>query len=45
MPSSQGIGRSLHVGMTIVGLPYGHQGMVTLDEFVGGSPYGAASQY
>ena len=26
--------------MTIVGLPYSHQGQMTLDEIVGGSPYG-----
>jgi NAD(P)H dehydrogenase (quinone) len=31
----------LHVGMTVVGLPYSHQGQMTLDEIVGGSPYGA----
>jgi len=33
----------LHFGMTIVGLPYSHQGMMTLDEIVGGSPYGATT--
>jgi NAD(P)H dehydrogenase (quinone) len=33
----------LHLGMTIVGLPYSHQGMMTLDEIVGGSPYGATT--
>src|SRR5882757_3072085 len=31
----------LHFGMIIVGLPYSHQGQMTLDEVVGGSPYGA----
>jgi NAD(P)H dehydrogenase (quinone) len=33
----------LHFGMTIVGLPYSHQGQMTLDEIVGGSPYGAST--
>jgi NAD(P)H dehydrogenase (quinone) len=33
----------LHFGMTIVGLPYSHQGMMTLEEIVGGSPYGATT--
>jgi len=33
----------LHYGMTIVGLPYSHQGQMTLDEIVGGSPYGATT--
>jgi NAD(P)H dehydrogenase (quinone) len=33
----------LHFGMTIVGLPYSHQGQMTLDEVVGGSPYGATT--
>ncbi|MEM5457474.1 NAD(P)H:quinone oxidoreductase [Paraburkholderia phytofirmans] len=33
----------LHFGMTIVGLPYSHQGQMTLDEIVGGSPYGATT--
>jgi NAD(P)H dehydrogenase (quinone) len=33
----------LHFGMTIVGLPYTHQGMMTLAEIVGGSPYGATT--
>jgi NAD(P)H dehydrogenase (quinone) len=28
----------LHFGMTIVGLPYSHQGQMTLDEIVGGAP-------
>src|SRR6202166_4177519 len=27
----------------IVGLPYSHQGQMTLDEIVGGSPYGATT--
>ena len=31
----------LHFGMTIVGLPYSHQGQMTLDKIVGGSPYRA----
>jgi NAD(P)H dehydrogenase (quinone) len=29
--------------MTVVGLPYSHQGQMTLDEIVGGSPYGATT--
>jgi len=33
----------LHFGMTIVGLPYSHQGQMTVDEIVGGSPYGATT--
>jgi NAD(P)H dehydrogenase (quinone) len=33
----------LHFGLTIVGLDYGHQGQMTLDEIVGGSPYGATT--
>src|ERR1700694_2025500 len=32
-----------HFGMTVVGLPYSHQGQMTLDEIVGGSPYGATT--
>ena len=33
----------LHFGMTIVGLPYSHQGQMTLDEIVGGAPYGSTT--
>ena len=33
----------MHFGMVIVGLPYSHQGQMTLDEVVGGSPYGATT--
>src|ERR1700726_3599263 len=33
----------LHFGMTIVGLPYSHQGQMTLDEIAGGAPYGATT--
>ena len=33
----------MHFGMIIVGLPYSHQGQMTLDEVVGGSPYGATT--
>jgi len=33
----------MHFGMTIVGLPYSHAGQMTLDEIVGGSPYGATT--
>lgn len=33
----------LHFGMIIVGLPYSHKGQMTLDEIVGGAPYGATT--
>lgn len=33
----------LHLGMIVVGLPYSHQGQMTLDEIVGGAPYGATT--
>ncbi len=33
----------MHFGMVIVGLPYSHEGQMTLDEIVGGSPYGATT--
>lgn len=33
----------MHFGMTIVGLPYSHQGQMTLEEIVGGAPYGATT--
>lgn len=33
----------LHFGMLIVGLPYSHRGQMTLDEIVGGAPYGATT--
>lgn len=33
----------LHMGMTIVGLDYGFQGQMGLDEVIGGSPYGAST--
>lgn len=33
----------MHFGMTIIGLPYSHQGQLTIDEVVGGSPYGATT--
>jgi NAD(P)H dehydrogenase (quinone) len=33
----------LHFGMVIVGLPYSHQGQMSVDEIVGGSPYGATT--
>jgi NAD(P)H dehydrogenase (quinone) len=33
----------LHFGMVIVGLPYSHQGQMTLAEIVGGAPYGATT--
>jgi NAD(P)H dehydrogenase (quinone) len=33
----------LHFGLTIVGLPYSHQGQMSIDEIVGGAPYGATT--
>ena len=33
----------LHFGMVVVGLPYSHQGQMTLDEITGGAPYGATT--
>ena len=33
----------LHMGMTIVGLDYGFQGQMGVDEVKGGSPYGATT--
>ena len=33
----------LHFGMTVVGLNYGFQGQMKLDEVTGGSPYGATT--
>ena len=33
----------LHFGMTIVGLPYSHQGQMTVEEITGGAPYGATT--
>ena len=33
----------MHFGMVIVGLPYSFAGQMTLDEIVGGSPYGATT--
>ena len=38
-----GITNLMHFGMIIVGLPYSFQGQMTLDEIVGGSPYGATT--
>ena len=37
------IANLMHFGMVIVGLPYSHAGMMTLDEVVGGAPYGATT--
>lgn len=37
------IANLLHFGMVVVGLPYSHAGQMTLDEIVGGSPYGATT--
>ena len=33
----------MHLGLVIVGLPYSFKGMTTLNEVVGGSPYGATT--
>ncbi|WP_300057438.1 NAD(P)H:quinone oxidoreductase [uncultured Roseobacter sp.] len=33
----------MHLGLTIVGLPYSFQGQMTLEEITGGSPYGATT--
>lgn len=33
----------LHLGMTIVGLPYSYRGQMTHDEIAGGAPYGAST--
>lgn len=33
----------MHLGMVIVGLPYSHQGQMTVSEVVGGAPYGATT--
>src|SRR3982074_3779610 len=33
----------LHYGMTIVGLPYSHQGQMSMDEIVGGARYGGTT--
>ena len=33
----------MHFGLVIVGLPYSHAGQGTLDEIVGGAPYGATT--
>jgi NAD(P)H dehydrogenase (quinone) len=33
----------MHFGMVIVGLPYSYQGQMSVDEVVGGSPYGATT--
>ena len=33
----------LHFGMTIVGLPYSHQGQMSMDEIVDGAAYGATT--
>jgi NAD(P)H dehydrogenase (quinone) len=38
-----GIATLLHLGYVIVGLPYSFKDQTTLDELVGGSPYGATT--
>lgn len=37
------IANLLHFGMMIVGLPYSHQGQMSMSEIVGGAPYGATT--
>ena len=37
------IANLLHFGFVIVGLPYSHAGQMSLDEVVGGAPYGATT--
>jgi len=37
------IANLMHFGFVIVGLPYSHAGMMTLEEIVGGAPYGATT--
>jgi NAD(P)H dehydrogenase (quinone) len=37
------IANLLHFGMVVVGLPYSHQGQMTIEEITGGAPYGATT--
>lgn len=37
------IANLLHFGLIVVGLPYSHGGQMTLEEIVGGAPYGATT--
>ena len=37
------IANLMHFGMVIIGLPYSYAGQMTLDEIVGGAPYGATT--
>jgi len=37
------IANLLHFGMVVVGLPYSHQGQMSLEEITGGAPYGAST--
>lgn len=43
MTLMSGITTLLHFGLVIVGLPYSFKDQMTLDEIVGGSPYGATT--
>lgn len=43
MTQFSGIANLLHFGMIIVGLPYAFTEQMTVDEIVGGSPYGAST--
>jgi NAD(P)H dehydrogenase (quinone) len=37
------ISNLLHFGMVVVGMDYGYAGQMTLEEIVGGAPYGATT--
>jgi NAD(P)H dehydrogenase (quinone) len=37
------IANMLHFGFIVVGLPYSHQGQMTIEEITGGAPYGATT--
>lgn len=37
------IANLLHFGLVVVGLPYSHAGQMTIEEIVGGAPYGATT--
>jgi NAD(P)H dehydrogenase (quinone) len=37
------IANLLHFGFVVVGLPYSHAGQMTLEEIVGGAPYGSTT--
>lgn len=43
MTAFSAITNLLHFGMVIVGLPYSYEPLTTLDEIIGGGPYGATT--